>query len=48
MPDCSIGIMAYNEEANIGNLLDALIGQRTDKCAIKEIYVVASGCLDRT
>lgn len=48
MLNCSIGIMAYNEEANIGNLLDALLSQKTDICEIKEIYVVASGCKDRT
>jgi len=48
MVTCSIGIMAYNEEANIGQLLDALIRQELTTCGIKEIYVVASGCTDRT
>ncbi|MBI5407874.1 MAG: glycosyltransferase [Nitrospirae bacterium] len=48
MLSCSIGIMAYNEEANIGNLLEALLTQKTHICSIKEIYVVASGCEDRT
>jgi cellulose synthase/poly-beta-1,6-N-acetylglucosamine synthase-like glycosyltransferase len=48
MITCSIGIMAYNEEANIGRLLDVLLKQRLSICAIKEIFVVASGCVDRT
>ncbi|RJQ53779.1 MAG: glycosyltransferase [Nitrospiraceae bacterium] len=48
MLNCSIGIMAYNEEANIGNLLEALLIQKTHICPIKEIYVVASGCEDGT
>ena len=45
---CSIGIMAYNEEANIGNLLQAISSQRTEMVEITEIVVVASGCTDRT
>lgn len=40
----SFGIMAYNEEANIGLLLNWLtLNHKTD-----EIIVVASGCTDRT
>ncbi len=45
---CSIGIMAYNEAANIGRLLDALQRQRTRRARIDEIVVVASGCTDGT
>jgi len=45
---CSIGVMAYNEEQNIGRLLQALIDQRLSNCHIVEIIVVASGCTDRT
>jgi cellulose synthase/poly-beta-1,6-N-acetylglucosamine synthase-like glycosyltransferase len=45
---CSMGIMAYNEEANIGRLLQAVISQRTAKVTLTEIVVVASGCTDRT
>jgi biofilm PGA synthesis N-glycosyltransferase PgaC len=45
---CSIGIMAYNEEANIGRILEALVSQRTAKVTLSEIVVVASGCTDRT
>ena len=45
---CSVGITAYNEEANIGRLLEAVINQRLFEVAITEIIVVASGCTDRT
>ena len=45
---CSVGITAYNEEANIGRLLQALIEQRLYQVQIAEIIVVASGCTDRT
>lgn len=45
---CSVGVTAYNEEANIGALLEALINQRLHTVEITEIIVVASGCTDRT
>ncbi|MGQ9600672.1 MAG: glycosyltransferase [Anaerolineae bacterium] len=45
---CSVGITAYNEEANIGRLLQALLDQRLYEVEITEIIVVASGCTDRT
>jgi len=45
---CSMGIMAHNEAANIGRLLEAVISQRLDKVALEEIIVVASGCTDGT
>ncbi len=45
---CSVGITAYNEEANIGRLLRAMIDQRLYEAEITEIIVVASGCTDRT
>jgi biofilm PGA synthesis N-glycosyltransferase PgaC len=45
---CSVGIMAYNEEANIGRLLNALLDQQTSCSVIKEIIVLASGCTDNT
>ncbi len=44
----SIGVMAYNEEATVGKVLDALLQQETDKVQISEIIVVASGCTDGT
>ena len=40
--------MAYNEEANVGQLLQVLLAQRTTLVQITEIVVVASGCTDRT
>lgn len=41
--------MAYNEEANIGPLLDAVLHQKLAAgVAVGEIAVVASGCTDRT
>ncbi len=45
---CSVGVTAYNEEANIGRLLDALLAQHTRLVEITEIIVVASGCTDNT
>jgi len=45
---CSVGVTAYNEEANIGRLLEALLEQRLYQVQIAEIIVVASGCTDRT
>jgi biofilm PGA synthesis N-glycosyltransferase PgaC len=48
MIHCCVGITAYNEEANIGRLLAALLAQETSTVSIDEIIVVASGCTDRT
>ena len=45
---CSIGVFAYNEEANIGFCLRSLTGQRLEGVEIREIVLVASGCTDRT
>ena len=45
---CSIGIMAHNEAANIGRLLETLGAQRMATVSIAEIVVVASGCTDET
>ncbi|MBP6741390.1 MAG: glycosyltransferase, partial [Deltaproteobacteria bacterium] len=44
----SVAVPAYNEERNIGQLLDSLRAQRTKRAKIIEIVVVASGCTDRT
>ncbi|MCK4513431.1 glycosyltransferase [bacterium] len=44
----SVGIMAYNEERNIGRLLEALTEQRLERVAIRQIIVVSSGSTDRT
>jgi len=45
---CSIGIMAYNEEANIARTLLAVLEQNGPSFHIEEVIVVASGCTDRT
>ncbi len=45
---CSVGVTAYNEEANIGRLLEALRNQHLRQVTISEIIVVASGCTDNT
>ena len=45
---CSIGIMAYNEEANIGRTIHAVLEQTGPSIRIEEVIVVASGCTDRT
>lgn len=45
---CSVGVTAYNEEKNIGPLLEALINQLLHQIEIGEIIVVASACTDRT
>ncbi len=45
---CSVGVTAYNEEANIGPLSAALIDQHLHEVEIIEIVVVASACTDRT
>ena len=45
---CSIGIMAYNEEANIARTLQSVLDQIGPTVRIQEVIVVASGCTDRT
>jgi biofilm PGA synthesis N-glycosyltransferase PgaC len=45
---CSIGIMAHNEEANIGRTIRAVLKQQGPSMRIEEIIVVASGCTDHT
>jgi cellulose synthase/poly-beta-1,6-N-acetylglucosamine synthase-like glycosyltransferase len=46
--NCSIGIMAYNEAANIGFLLESLIKQKLSSVIINKIVVVSSGSTDKT
>lgn len=45
---CSVGIMAHNEEANIGLLLQDFLDQKLDGVELGSLIVVASGCTDRT
>ena len=46
--ECSVGIMAFNEEANIAHALDSILRQDPVAKWIREVIVVASGCEDRT
>src|SRR5260370_25605547 len=46
--ECSVGIMAYNEEANIAPAIDSILRQELPGKQIREVIVVASGCQDRT
>jgi len=48
MMKCSIGVIVYNEEANIAKLLTALQKQKLKQVKIDEIYVVSSACRDNT
>jgi cellulose synthase/poly-beta-1,6-N-acetylglucosamine synthase-like glycosyltransferase len=43
-----VGITAHNEEANIAQIIQAMLAQRLFMVEIAEIIVVASGCTDRT
>lgn len=45
---CSIGITAYNEEENIGPLLQAILNQHLHQVEMQEVIVVCSACTDRT
>src|SRR6266545_604833 len=40
--------MAYNEEANIADAIETILGQQVTSGQIAELIVVASGCEDRT
>lgn len=46
--DCSVGVMAYNEEANVGHAIESILRQEMSGRRIAEVIVVASGCKDRT
>jgi cellulose synthase/poly-beta-1,6-N-acetylglucosamine synthase-like glycosyltransferase len=48
MLTASVGVMAYNEEQNIGKLLKALTGQNLERVELRQIFVVSSGSTDRT
>lgn len=44
----SIGIPAFNEEANIQDLLRSILGQNTNNFRIKEIIIASDGSTDNT
>ncbi|HEX6395442.1 MAG TPA: glycosyltransferase [Acidimicrobiales bacterium] len=45
---CSVGIMAYNEEANIAEAITSVLNQQVSCGKVAELIVVASGCTDST
>lgn len=45
---CSVGIMAYNEEANIAEAIASVLNQQVACGKVAELIVVASGCSDST
>src|SRR5260370_12814503 len=46
--ECSVGVMAYNEEANIAHALDSILRQEMAGKPIREVIQVARGWQDRT
>ncbi|MBW1855163.1 MAG: glycosyltransferase [Deltaproteobacteria bacterium] len=48
MFNISLGIMTYNEEANIGRLMRSVLKQKFTHAHLKEIFIVSSGCTDRS
>ncbi len=47
-PTLTIGIPAYNEEKNIGNLLNSICSQEYNSIELRSIIVVCDGCTDET
>ena len=47
-PTVSVGISAYNEEKNIRELLESILGQTEDGFELAEILVVSDGSTDHT
>lgn len=48
MIDLSIGVVTHNEANILKMLLKGLMRQKTKRCRIQEIIIVASGCTDMT
>jgi biofilm PGA synthesis N-glycosyltransferase PgaC len=48
IPICSVGIMAYNEAANIAKAIESILAKPLVTATIREVIVVASGCTDDT
>ncbi len=44
----SVGISAYNEEANIEHILHMLLSQKEESYLLKEIIIALDGCGDKT
>jgi biofilm PGA synthesis N-glycosyltransferase PgaC len=47
-PTCAVGVMAYDEEFTIGEVLRAILDQRVESADVTAVVVVASGCRDGT
>jgi hypothetical protein len=45
---CSVGVMAYNEQANIADAIGSILNQHVATMPVAEVIVVASGCEDQT
>ena len=45
---CAVGLMAYNEEANVAAALRSVLAQQGPHVRLHSVTVVASGCTDRT
>src|SRR5919199_3465193 len=45
---CSVGIMAYNEAANVATAIETILHQHLTVGHVAELIVVASGCTDAT
>jgi cellulose synthase/poly-beta-1,6-N-acetylglucosamine synthase-like glycosyltransferase len=45
---CAVGLMAYNEEANVATALRSVLAQRGPHVRLHSVTVVASGCTDAT
>lgn len=48
LPTLTIGIAAYNEEANISVLIDSILCQKTPTFQLTQIIVALDGCTDQT
>lgn len=44
----TIGIPAYNEEVNIGSLLENVLTQQFKRCRVKEVIVISDNSSDKT
>ncbi|MEK7598639.1 MAG: glycosyltransferase family 2 protein [Patescibacteria group bacterium] len=44
----TVGIPAHNEEQNIANILQSVLGQKGDNFILERVIVVCDGCSDKT
>jgi glycosyltransferase involved in cell wall biosynthesis len=48
LPTVAVGIAAYNEEHNIGNVIGDILKQNRDAWRLDKIYIACGGCTDNT